>query len=89
LVVALYTQRRWIWWATVAVVWTMVVVIAASRVYLGAHWASDVIGTLSLAVVFVAGSELMIDWLHRRPVSAALQCGSENHTTSDDSRGSS
>ena len=79
LVVALYTQRRWIWWVTVVVVWSMVVVIAASRVYLGAHWTSDVVGTLSLAVVFVAGSELLIDWLHGRPAPAMLQCG--DHTS--------
>jgi len=77
LVVALYTQRRWIWWATVAIVWSMVVVIAASRVYLGAHWTSDVVGTLSLAVVFVAGSELLIEWLHRHDAPALLQCGAD------------
>ena len=75
LVVALYTQRRWIWWATVVVVWSMVVVIAGSRVYLGAHWASDVVGTLSLAVFFVAGSELLIERLHRHRAPSFLQCG--------------
>ena len=53
----------------------MVVVIAASRVYLGAHWTTDVIGTLSLAIVFVAGSELLIDWLHRHDAPEVLRCG--------------
>ena len=75
LVVALYTQRRWIWWLMVTIVWSMVVVIAASRVYLGAHWTSDVIGTLALAVVFVTGSELLIGWLHRHNAPTVLQCG--------------
>ena len=79
LVVALYTQRRWVWWVTVTVVWSMVVVIAASRVYLGAHWASDVIATLLLAVVFVAGSEIFIGWLHRHHAPPLLTCGAPLH----------
>jgi membrane-associated phospholipid phosphatase len=65
----------------------MVVVIAGSRVYLGAHWASDVVGTLSLAVFFVAGSELLIEWLHRHHAPAFLQCGVDLHVTSEDQSG--
>jgi undecaprenyl-diphosphatase len=43
-VVALFTHRRAIWWATVAFSGVMIVGIAASRVYLGVHWLSDVVG---------------------------------------------
>jgi undecaprenyl-diphosphatase len=74
LVIALYVKQRWFWWTSVVVVWAMVVVIAASRVYLGAHYTTDVIATLLLAVVFVAGSELFIDYLHRRGSRPRLGC---------------
>lgn len=66
LVVGLYTKRRWIFWTTVALVWTLVVLIAASRVYLGAHHVTDVVASLVLAVLFVAGSEVVIDAVHDR-----------------------
>ena len=75
LVIALYTRRRWLWWTSVFVVWSLVVVIAASRVYLGAHYTTDVIATLLLAVVFVAGAELFIGYLHRRHDQSPLACG--------------
>jgi undecaprenyl-diphosphatase len=79
LVIALYVRQRWIWWTSVFAVWTMVVVIAASRVYLGAHYTTDVIATLLLAVVFVAGSELFIGHLHRRNPQSRLACGAATH----------
>lgn len=66
LVVGLYTKRRRIFWATAAVVWSMVVLIGASRVYLGAHHVTDVVASLLLAVLFVAGSEVVIDAIHAR-----------------------
>lgn len=65
LVLALYVKRRWVWWTSVAVVWALVVLIAASRVYLAAHWTTDVVASLTLAVIFVAGSEVFIDRIHR------------------------
>lgn len=66
LVVGLYTRSRVVFWSTVVGVWSLVLVIAASRVYLGAHYATDVSASLLLAVLFVAGSEVLIDAFHAR-----------------------
>ena len=60
---------------SVFVVWSLVVLIAASRVYLGVHFTSDVVGTLLLAIVFVAGSEVFIGALHRRRPASRFSCG--------------
>jgi len=75
LVIVLYTQRRWIWWASVFVVWTLAVLVGASRTYLGVHYATDVVGGLLLAVLFVAGSEVLIEILHHHNAPQVLQCG--------------
>jgi undecaprenyl-diphosphatase len=57
LVAALYTRRRVLWWITAVSVWTLVVLVAFSRVWLGVHWASDVVAALALAVLGVALAE--------------------------------
>jgi undecaprenyl-diphosphatase len=67
LVVELYARRRALWWATVVAVWSLAVCVGVSRVWLGVHWASDVVGGLLLAVLGVAAAErIMHDTASRR-----------------------
>ena len=64
LVVALYTRSRAVWWVVAVAVWTLAVLVAASRVWLGVHWTSDAVGGLLLAVLGVLGSERLISRTH-------------------------
>jgi PAP2 superfamily len=57
----LYLKRRWLWWALSALTWTLIGAIAWTRVWLGVHWTSDVIG---------ASTSL------RRPVAGRTHAGS-------------
>jgi undecaprenyl-diphosphatase len=64
LVVALYTARRWLWWSSAVIVWLVAVAVAASRVWLGVHWFSDVVGSLLLAALGVLAAERFIEIIH-------------------------
>lgn len=59
-------SRRWIAYALAAL---LICVIALSRLYLGAHWLSDVLGGLSLGLAWV--SLLGIAYYRHVPASAA------------------
>jgi undecaprenyl-diphosphatase len=65
-VLALYTKRRALWWATALGVWTLAVLVAVSRVWLGVHWTSDVVAALVLTIIGVAGAERLIHLTHAR-----------------------
>lgn len=65
-IVALYTQRRALWWTSVAVAATLIAGIAASRVYLGVHWFSDVTGGLVVGAFFLLAVEHVFHRAHSR-----------------------
>jgi undecaprenyl-diphosphatase len=65
LVVSLYTRRRDVWWGSVAVAATIIGGIAASRIYLGVHWYSDVVGGLLAGAIFLVGVQAVYDHQHR------------------------
>ena len=64
LVVGLYTARRAVWWTSAVLVWALAVTVAASRVWLGVHWTSDVVASLLLASLGVLAAERFIAVMH-------------------------
>jgi undecaprenyl-diphosphatase len=66
LVVGLFSRSRALWWATAAFSGTVIVLVAASRVYLGVHWFSDVTAGLVFGSFFLLGIEAVLTEAHRR-----------------------
>jgi membrane-associated phospholipid phosphatase len=71
--VALVTDRRWLWWLATAVAAILITGIAASRVYLGVHWFSDIIQGLLLGWLYLALIEQLFAHHHRQRRCAFLQ----------------
>lgn len=65
-VVALLSHRRTLWWVSVALSGTVVLAVGASRVYLGVHWFSDVVGALLLGSLYLLAVEWLLEWHHDR-----------------------
>jgi len=84
-VVSLYTRRRGLWWASVVVAGVMILGIAASRVYLGVHWLSDVTGGLVFGSFFLLGVEAVLTRQHAR-YGCGLGDGASTSTSADTGR---
>jgi undecaprenyl-diphosphatase len=66
LVVGLFSRSRVLWWGSVALAGTIIVLVAASRVYLGVHWLSDVSAGIVVGSFFLVGVEAVLASAHRR-----------------------
>jgi undecaprenyl-diphosphatase len=70
LIAALYVHRRWLWWALTTLALSTIALVAWSRVWLGVHWTSDVVGSLAFAFVALSVVEALIDGRHQRSATA-------------------
>jgi undecaprenyl-diphosphatase len=59
----LYRERHWRWPFWVA--GTVMIVVLYSRLYLGVHWPTDLIGGLVMGVVWLVGTQLAFSPFHR------------------------
>ena len=75
--VALRTDRRWIWWGTAVLSAVLIAGISASRMYLGVHWFSDIVQGLLLGWLYLALIETLYERRHdgRRCDGSALADG--------------
>lgn len=74
IVVSLYTRDRRIWWAAVIASGALIVAIGASRIYLGVHWFSDIVGGLIVGTFFLIGADWVLARRHRRDPCDSCAC---------------
>ncbi len=63
-VVALHVHSKILWWAAVAASFTIIIGVAASRVYKGAHYLTDVTASLAWAGFYLAVVQGCFDRFH-------------------------
>jgi undecaprenyl-diphosphatase len=72
-VLALISGQRFVWWVSVWFSGAVIVLVAFSRVYLGVHWLTDVVGAMVLGALYLLAMEWLLDWHHRRRPCHAVE----------------
>lgn len=67
------SRSRVLWWASVATAGVLIGGIAASRVYLGVHWLTDIVQGALLGCLYLAGIELLFAHHHRQRQCTLLE----------------
>lgn len=62
--VALVTDRRWLWWLASFLAGVLIAGISMSRVYLGVHWFSDIVQGLLLGWLYLTALEALFNHHH-------------------------
>lgn len=63
-VVALHVRNRVVWWSSAVAAFVIVVLVAAARVYKGAHWLTDVTASLLWAALYLLAVQGVFDRFH-------------------------
>jgi membrane-associated phospholipid phosphatase len=64
--IMLHRERRWIWPVLVAA--CVLLLNLYSRLYLGVHWPTDIIGGLIVGVVWLAGTQYAFRGIERQDI---------------------
>ena len=56
----LLTPRRWVYRAAVAVAAVYIPIVMLSRIAIGAHWFTDVVGSFFIGALFLLGAEFVV-----------------------------
>jgi membrane-associated phospholipid phosphatase len=62
---ALHWRRRWLCWPAVGLICLFILLVGLSRMLLGVHWFSDVLGGYLLGLAFISLCGAIVEWTNQ------------------------